>query len=304
MNKRCRATVLLIVVLALGAPARGAADGRGWERVRDYGAFVVHRHAATGRYATSVTGDRTFRSHDAAMDAGLDAAIEQQERELRQSLDEMNEWSRQMAELIEEMKAGAYGPYLAAWARYRESVVGPPPVGPGTPGEPERPRGGVNPDAYFDRFDTNYNGELDWGEIEEFQETVYEEFTYQHNDTVLSPAEFMRRGGGDCDDFATFSASFIEHHGYPGYVIGYDPATPAEEAGHAVAAVYIGSSTHRAGYVSLEAGRLRDASGAPAGSYRAGNYVVLDYWQIGVPISKQGPLDYVARPGDLIGARW
>ena len=84
--------------------------------------------------------------------------------------------------------------------------------------------------------DTDRDEGLSWGELEEFQELAAGTFTYAANSRALRPDEFLAAGGGDCEDFALFTAGLVRFWGglpYIGVIRGGD-----RTAGHAVCLVY------------------------------------------------------------------
>jgi hypothetical protein len=70
----------------------------------------------------------------------------------------------------------------------------------------------------YERADLDGDGVLGWMEIRAFQNRVVYTFQYQENRTALSPEEFLRNGGGDCEDFALFTAGLLAHWGYTAYL--------------------------------------------------------------------------------------
>jgi transglutaminase-like putative cysteine protease len=303
-----RAVVIVFVVAAglCAASALHAFNPYNMRHVEDYGPVIIWVDRQTGRYATSITGTSTYGSLEGARSAALQGIEDYYDRRIQANIDAMNAWAEQMRVLeqyIEEMYGGREEfraqmerIYRESWKSLEEHY--------GNATAPRRPdgdpRSARTPKEYFARFDRDADGKLSWGEIEEFQQVVYDSFDYRSNDRVLSPAEFLRAGGGDCDDFATFSAAFVEHFGYDGYVMGFDN-TEGEDDGHAVAAVYIGHSEYAAGFYTLSGGTLGYDPRSPSRSYPAGNYVILDYWEVGTPGEELRGLRYVSRPSHLVG---
>ncbi len=173
---------------------------------------------------------------------------------------------------------------------------------------PERPRShdGLKNQyvSYLEKGDSNGDKKLDWGEIKRFQVNVFENFRYENNSTVFTPKQFFLNRGGDCDDFAVFSASFTEFYGYSAYVLVIDDYDGRGD--HAVAAVYIGQETYGEGYVSIRNRNLYDPKHNQELNSKApdGNYVILDYWNVGLPIGKFNKVLYISRLSDVIGSSW
>lgn len=157
--------------------------------------------------------------------------------------------------------------------------------------------------AYFNKFDDNGDGQLSWAEIINFQERVFKEFIYRNNDIVLTPEQFYEAKGGDCDDFAVFSASFLNHFGYSAYLVGFKKQGAL--AGHEVAALFIGDSTFPGGFIKINNRKLYKPKTCEEISESApnGNYVILDYWKIGTSIEAYDGIDMISTIEDTIGAK-
>jgi predicted transglutaminase-like cysteine proteinase len=70
----------------------------------------------------------------------------------------------------------------------------------------------------YDRADLDHDDELSWRELRKFQEAVFRDFRYESNGKALRPEEFFLTGGGDCEDFAIFSAAMLTYWGWDAYV--------------------------------------------------------------------------------------
>jgi hypothetical protein len=71
---------------------------------------------------------------------------------------------------------------------------------------------------------------------QEFQEWLWvcrEWLPYVENEVVLSPMAYVLEGGGDCDDWATLVADFLEWWGYDAWVV----FTEGGGSGHSVVGV-------------------------------------------------------------------
>ena len=55
--------------------------------------------------------------------------------------------------------------------------------------------------AIYIDADVNKNGILSWEEIKSFQMKINREYNYILNETALRPDEFVKEGGGDCEDW-------------------------------------------------------------------------------------------------------
>lgn len=157
--------------------------------------------------------------------------------------------------------------------------------------------------TYFQKADLNNDKQLDWGEIIKFQDKVFKDFKYVNNDIVLSPKDFYFRKSGDCDDFAVFSASFIRYYNYPVYLIILENEETYKQ--HMVAAVYINKETYKGGYLTIKDEIIYNPkeSKYEDGYAPEGNYVSLDYWKVGTPISSNNKIHLICRLEDAIASR-
>lgn len=299
--------LLSVLFTLLAAPSVHAYDPFEWQHVETVEFVLIWRSSRTGQYRTSAAVGRTFDTLPAARAAAREGIAEYR-RMMAEAMAELERWRRAWDEYV---ASGEYARDLAAaraaWneamASYRVPQFPEPSSVPGTSRDYHRGRPGAwrsDPAVrrYFDGFDENRDGVIDWGEIETFQQTVFETFQYRSNGRVLDPAEFMRYGGGDCDDFATFSAAFLEYHGYDGYVMTVERDGDPDSL-HAVAALYIGDDTYQAGYHAVDAGPLY-----AGGSHPGGNYVLIDYWKIGGTLDRYDTLRHVARVDGVVGVAW
>lgn len=132
--------------------------------------------------------------------------------------------------------------------------------------------------------DSDGNGHLSWGEICSFQNRTSREFRYRNNSIALPPDEFLRRGGGDCEDFAIYTCGMLRFWGWNCQVAGYYP--PAGGTGHAITLVWSSTPIDGYGYFKIE-----------EGSYVGGRKVRPGYWI---------PIDYDAVGGisNAMGSDW
>ncbi len=286
---------LSLLFSLLAAPEARAFDPFEWEYVDSVEFVRIVQNTRTGEYMTPVVAGRTFGTLDAARAAAREAIVEY-ERMMAEARAALERWRRAWDEYV---ASGEYGRDIAAArAALNEAMAA-----YQLPDVYHRRRPGAwraDPAVrrYFDGFDANADGAIDWGEIGNFQKAVFETFQYRTNERVLDPAEFMYYGGGDCDDFATFSAAFLEHHGYDGYVMVLE-RDGAPESSHAVAALYLGEDTYEPGYHSIGGGALY-----AGGRHPAGNYVLIDYWKIGGTLDRYDTLTHVARVDGVVGEPW
>jgi len=122
--------------------------------------------------------------------------------------------------------------------------------------------------------DLDGSGKLSFVELEAFQRDMYLEFQYEENELALRPDEFLARGGGDCEDFALYTAGLLRFWGWDPYLgsIG-----PVRGTGHAVCLSYEdGAFPGRYTYFTLESWTAADGT-----SLKPGKYVPVDYQLVG-----------------------
>ncbi len=86
------------------------------------------------------------------------------------------------------------------------------------------------------RADSNRDGKLSRQEIKAFQRMLSKRFRYISNKTALRPDEFIKQGGGDCEDWALMTAGLLTYWGYSAYVGGLENTN--YPLGHAVCLLY------------------------------------------------------------------
>jgi len=123
--------------------------------------------------------------------------------------------------------------------------------------------------------DLNGSGRLSFDELKVFQERTYRNFRYEANEPALRPDEFMTAGGGDCEDFALYTAGLLRYWGWEPY-IGL-LAGSEYEIGHVVCLSYEeGSFPDGFTYFDIKAWTTEDGS-----PLRPGTYVPIDYSHVG-----------------------
>lgn len=120
--------------------------------------------------------------------------------------------------------------------------------------------------------DTNKDGFLSWKEIQDFQMKINREFKYISNYTALRPDEFVKAGGGDCEDWALFSAGFLRFWGYDSYI----GLLNFKENYHAVALVRVDELPRRFKGYRITSARLKSGEPLPGGIY-----TFIDYYKVG-----------------------
>ena len=137
---------------------------------------------------------------------------------------------------------------------------------------------GIHDSALNERYldaDLDCSGKLSWDELAEFQKKTYKDFRYEPNDVALRPDEFLHIGGGDCDDFALYSAGLLRFWGWQPYLGCLSPGRG--DVGHAICLSYEeGSFSSSFTYYDIGAGRTEDGS-----PLKAGRYVPIDYDEVG-----------------------
>lgn len=122
--------------------------------------------------------------------------------------------------------------------------------------------------------DSDRNGHLSWREVAEFQRNTYSGFAYQYNSTALDPADFLRQGGGDCEDFALFTCGMLRFWGWNCKVAGFYPRGGG--FGHAIAMVWSSAPIKGYGYIRIDEGRQVGST-----YMQAGYWIPIDYDSIG-----------------------
>ena len=145
--------------------------------------------------------------------------------------------------------------------------------------------------------DTNNSGYLSYNEVVSFQKRVVSRFIYRGNSTALRPDQFLVAGGGDCDDFALFTAGMLRYYGWEPYIGALDDGK--SPYGHAVCLSYEESAkpAELSAY-DIKAGSLVVGS-------KPGLYVPIDYEKVG-GLSAVGPdwrLIRVYTPESMYGMR-
>jgi len=137
---------------------------------------------------------------------------------------------------------------------------------------------GLTDPALIDRYikaDLNASGKLSWDELSAFQKKSYREFRYEANDRALRPDEFLQAGGGDCDDFALYSAGLLRFWGWEPYLGSL--AGSRNGVGHAVCLSFEEGSVP-GGFTWFD---LSSWSSEEGTTLKNGRYVPIDYDQVG-----------------------
>jgi len=129
-------------------------------------------------------------------------------------------------------------------------------------------------EAIYAAADSDRNGQLSWAEIKLFQRAVYHIFAYKENDTALRPDQFIDQGGGDCEDWALFTAGLLRYWGWNAEIAGFE--SPSRADGHAVAFVRVANPIPGIGsYTIVPEGAASDRG------LRSGTYIPIDYDEVG-----------------------
>lgn len=131
-------------------------------------------------------------------------------------------------------------------------------------------------EARYLAADLNGSGKLAFEELQVFQEKTYREFRYEANEPALRPDQFLAAGGGDCEDFALYTAGLLRFWGWEPY-LGVLASSRSASTGHAVCLSYEevsfpGSYT----WFKIESWTAED--GKPL---KPGRYVPIDYDHVG-----------------------
>ncbi len=137
---------------------------------------------------------------------------------------------------------------------------------------------GLTNQSLFSRYleaDLNGSGKLSFDELEAFQRKTYRDFQYEANELALRPDEFLEANGGDCEDFALYTAGLLRFWGWDPYIGSLGPSRGG--IGHAVCLSYEeGSFSGLYTYFELESWVAEDGTGL-----KPGKYVPIDYDQVG-----------------------
>lgn len=137
---------------------------------------------------------------------------------------------------------------------------------------------GLTDPALIGRYleaDLNGSGRLSFDELSVFQRGTYNEFRYEGNPLALRPDQFLAAGGGDCEDFALYTAGLLRFWGWEPYLgsMGSSRGSP----GHAVCLSFEGGSFPGGfSYFDLSSWNAEDGT-----ALKDGKYVPIDYDQVG-----------------------
>jgi hypothetical protein len=155
----------------------------------------------------------------------------------------------------------------------------------------------------LDRFvqaDLNRDAKLVWREIRVFQQELYEEFDYKANDVALRPTEFLRSGGGDCEDWALVTSALLRFWGIDSLIaVVKDRAGPDA---HAITLMRARTPEVRSQAIYLYERWIRHIPDAEPGLY-----VPIDYNRVGEVSRAVAPHYWyvqVERPEFVYGLGW
>ena len=153
--------------------------------------------------------------------------------------------------------------------------------------------------AVFAAADADKSGDLSWAELATFQGVLYKHFSYKSNATALSPDEFVRQGGGDCEDWALVTAAFCDYWGWGAYVACFFGGSAD---GHALCMV---KSPERVPggftYWHVTSSQTLEGDAMPSG-----DYVPVDYDQVGTlsnAVKVGETLKYFMTPTKIYGVQ-
>lgn len=130
--------------------------------------------------------------------------------------------------------------------------------------------------SIFNAADEDRDGKLSFFELEDFQKIVFATLKYRQNDIALRPDKFLSLGGGDCDDWALFSAAFCDYWGWEAYIAVLSDGSPQGPA-HAVCFARPPFDIPS----SYTKWRLSNSSTADGFNMTTGTYVSIDYDCVG-----------------------
>lgn len=123
--------------------------------------------------------------------------------------------------------------------------------------------------------DLNGSGRLSFDELKVFQDRTFRTFRYEANEFALRPDEFLATGGGDCEDFALYTAGLLRFWGWEPYIASF--AGSKDGYGHAVCLSYE-EGAFPAGYAYFQIDSWTTEDGS---ALKPGSYVPIDYDHVG-----------------------
>lgn len=143
---------------------------------------------------------------------------------------------------------------------------------------------------FFLTADWNKDGKLSWVEIQNFQYGMKQKFSYKKNKTALTPDEFFKQGGGDCEDWAIFTCKMLQHFGFVAYIACYGRVTVNK---HALCLVKVNGQVP-AGFMWYDFKRS---------SIPDGKYIPIDYEVVGglSAIDRRWKIARICEPEEMYG---
>lgn len=123
--------------------------------------------------------------------------------------------------------------------------------------------------------DLNTSGKLSFDELAVFQKKTYKEFRYENNEFALRPDEFLEVGGGDCEDYALYTAGLLRFWGWEPYLGSFGPSQSG--IGHAVCLSYEEGNLP-GNFTYFEVASWAADDGTPL---KSGKYIPIDYDKVG-----------------------
>jgi hypothetical protein len=120
----------------------------------------------------------------------------------------------------------------------------------------------------FHNADSNGDGKISVNELQSYQNWLKRSFKYKENSTALNPDDFIKQGGGDCEDFAIITTCMLNYRGVVAYVAGFGRVTVNK---HAVCIVQV-TSDKVPGYLYYTLSGWGNPSGI---------YIPVDYEKVG-----------------------
>lgn len=140
--------------------------------------------------------------------------------------------------------------------------------------------------------DKNKNASLDWKELEDFQMMIHKKYKYLDNEPVLRPDEFIRAGGGDCDDWSEMTAGLLRFWGLEPYIARFGRT---KVIGHALCLLKVEEGNFPERYMYYE---ISGFGKAPAGIY-----IPIDYEKVGglSGVDRRWKISHISVPEDIYG---
>lgn len=145
----------------------------------------------------------------------------------------------------------------------------------------------------FKNADSNSDGKISQFELQNYQNWLIENFKYKHNETALCPDDFIKQGGGDCEDFAIMTCCMLNYHNIVAYIANFGRVTVHK---HAVCMAEIKKPVPPGMlYYTIQYSSIPN-----------GIYIPIDYEKIGglTAIDRRWKISFMSLPKNMFGLSW